>query len=421
MCLNAGCIPSKGLLNKTYDYYRAKRHFSSLGIVCKDIDYDLDKIMKHNSDTVNSLSLGIDHLFKCNGVEKIAGRAEIKEAGKIFVYGDDGAKSEVVCSGIVVATGSEPINVPVIPFDYENIVSSKEALCFSYAPKKLAVIGAGAIGLELGSVWARLNSEVTIIEKFERPIISMDSDLGNQLKRLLTRQGIKLRFSTEVVSYKNEDSAVCLHYNTGESEVFDKVLVAVGRKPYSNLNIDLHTNERGFIVVDNMFKTNIEGIFAIGDVIGGNMLAHKAADEGVVLADLLTSSSSVNGVYGGYIPSVVYTHPEVASIGKTEEEVKNLNTKYKVGKFSFAANSRAKTMDETDGFVKIIAEERTDTVLGIHIIGPQAGTLIGEAAVAMAYGASSEDIALICHSHPDLNEAIREAALSVHFKPIHSC
>ena len=417
-CLREGCIPSKCLLDKTWKYYDAKSHFSDYGINCSDVTYNLERIHEHKNEMLLNLSQGIDYLFKANGVEKVNGFGHIVSNSEVLVANSDGGQTHLKASlGVIIATGSRSSSLPGFDFDGKHIVSSSEALEFDSAPESLIVIGGGAIGLELGSVWSRLGSKVTVIEYCDRILPNMDSDMSSCLLVELKKQGLEFLLSTKVSGYSLKNGKV--EVNCGQSSVLaEKVLVAVGRAPESsNLGIEVKKDSRGFIKVDDKFQTSVQNIFAIGDVIGGPMLAHKAEDEGIALADILSG----NGFYLSDVPSVVYTHPEAASVGRTEAQIKDSGIEYDVGIFPFNANSRAKIVNESAGFVKIISDSgNNNSILGVHIVGPQAGVLIGEACVALAYGASPEDIALICHSHPDFNEALKEAAMSSYFNPIHN-
>ncbi|MBQ4875548.1 MAG: dihydrolipoyl dehydrogenase [Rickettsiaceae bacterium H1] len=414
-CLNVGCIPSKALLHSSYLYYEAVNHFVDHGINIGMPEIDVKKMMSRKDKVVSDLAKGIDCLFEANGITKITGYASIKSANEVEVK-SDGGNSIISTKNIVIATGSETMSLPGVEIDEDVILSSTGALELTEIPKKMAIIGGGVIGVEMASIWSRLGCFVTVIEYGDRIIPAMDEDVGSLLLRLLGKQEIKFKLSTEVSSVERKSKKAIVKYGDNEELEVDKVLVSIGRKPNTdNLGIEIEKDKRGFIKVDKNFATNIPGVFAIGDSTPGMMLAHKAEEEGVAVAEILAGKHG----HVGLIPSVVYTHPEVAGVGYTEQEIKNMGVKYKVGKFPFAANSRARAVGDTDGFVKIIVDGE-DTILGAHIIGPKAGTLIGELAVAMEYGAASEDIARICHSHPDLNEAIKEAALAAHAKAIHN-
>jgi dihydrolipoamide dehydrogenase len=423
-CLNVGCIPSKALLEASEKYAEANHSFASYGIKLDSVSLDLDTMMKRKSTIVEELTKGIEGLFKKNKITYIKGEGRIEKAGVVNVV--EGNNTQTInTKNIVIATGSEVASLPNIEIDEKQIVSSTGALALPNVPKKMIVIGGGYIGLEMGSVWSRLGSEVTVVEYLDHIVPTMDMEVGNLLKKSLEKQGLQFMLSTKVLAAKTSKSGVTLSVEDVKSGTktdinADVVLVSVGRKPYTaNLGLDkvgVSMNERGFIKVDHYFQTNISGIYAIGDVIPGPMLAHKAEEEGVALAEMLAGQAG--HVNYDVIPGVIYTWPEVASVGKTEEEVKQQGIEYKVGKFPFLANSRAKTIGMTEGVVKIITCAKTDLVLGVHIIGPHAGTLIAEAVLAMEYSASAEDIARTCHAHPTLNEAVKEAALAAFSKPI---
>ena len=425
-CLNVGCIPSKSLLNITHKYHDAKHNFASRGIECKDISFSLDKIMKTKDSTVSGLGQGIAGLFKKNKVDYFNGLGKFESNNKISVALNGGENKLLEADNIIIATGSVPVTLPNIKIDEEKIVTSDGALSLKKVPKKMIVIGGGVIGLELGSVWSRLGAKVEVVEFADNILFGFDSDIRKEARKVFEKQGLTFKLSSKVTSAQIKNGKVEVEITSisgGNSEKVDcdVVLVAVGRKPNTeSLNlgkIGIKLDEKGRVMVNGQFKTNISNIYAIGDVIAGPMLAHKASDEGVVVAEI------IDGQHGHVnydtIPGVVYTHPEIASVGKTEDELKNNNVEYKIGKFPFLANSRARTSGETDGFVKIIACKKTDQILGVHIIGDAAGELIAEATVAMEFKAASEDLARICNPHPTLNEAIKEASLAAYFKPIH--
>jgi dihydrolipoamide dehydrogenase len=423
-CLNVGCIPSKALLNSSHLYEEAGHGFARHGIQVKGLDIDIAAMQKHKDDIVSGLTKGIEGLFAKNKVTYLKGAGEITAKGEVTVKGE---KNEIIqAKNIIIATGSSVTPLPGVAIDGKNILSSDEAINLKEFPKKLVVIGAGVIGLELGSVWRRLGSEVTVIEYLDKVLPPMDNEVSKEFQRILEKQGIKFKLGSKVTSASASGKAVELKIQPaagGEVEKItaDKVLVAIGRKAFTEglglAKIGVLLDERGRIATDGHFKTSVDGIYAIGDVIAGPMLAHKAEEDGVALAEILAGQKG--HVDYDLVPSVVYTHPEVATVGKTEEQLKASGIEYNKGKFPFLANSRARSVSDTEGFVKILADKKTDEILGVHIIGPQAGTIIAEAVVAMTYKASSEDIARICHSHPDLNEAVKEAALATFFKPIH--
>jgi len=424
-CLNIGCIPSKSLLNLSENFHKVK-HFSNLGIEISAVKLNLEKMMKNKDKVVTILTKGIEFLFKKNKVTHYKGTGSFKSATQVSIIDDKKKETIIDSDKIIISTGSEPISLPGVKFDEKVIVSSTGALALSKVPKKMVVVGAGYIGLEMGSVWSRLGSEVHVVEFLDHITPGMDKEISKEFMKILQKQGINFHLQTKVNSIKknNKRAVVSTTNRDGKKINFEcnVVLVSVGRKPNTkNLNLDaigIALDDKKRVKVDKNFQTNVKNIYAIGDVIAGPMLAHKAEEEGIAIAELIAGQSG--HVNYNIIPGVVYTSPEVASIGKTEEQLKDLNQKYKVGKFPFMANSRAKAINETDGFVKILAEEKTDKVLGVHIIGSHAGEMIAQIAIAMEFGASSEDIARTCHAHPTFSEAIKEAALSVDKRPIHS-
>jgi len=424
-CLNIGCIPSKSLLNLSENFHKVK-HFSNLGIEISAVKLNLEKMMKNKDKVVTILTKGIEFLFKKNKVTHYKGTGSFKSATQVSIIDDKKKETIIDSDKIIISTGSEPISLPGVKFDEKVIVSSTGALALSKVPKKMVIVGAGYIGLEMGSVWSRLGSEVHVVEFLDHITPGMDKEISKEFMKILQKQGINFHLQTKVNSIKknNKRAVVSTTNKDGKKINFecDVVLVSVGRKPNTkNLNLDaigIALDDKKRVKVDKNFQTNVKNIYAIGDVIAGPMLAHKAEEEGIAIAELIAGQSG--HVNYNIIPGVVYTSPEVASIGKTEEQLKDLNQKYKVGKFPFMANSRAKAINETDGFVKILAEEKTDKVLGVHIIGSHAGEMIAQIAIAMEFGASSEDIARTCHAHPTFSEAIKEAALSVDKRPIHS-
>ena len=425
-CLNLGCIPSKSLLNLSENYHKAKKDFNQQGIEIAGIKLNIEKMMSNKNKSIQVLTKGVEFLFKKNKVTYIKGKGVVFSKNDVVVYGSNNSRSNIKAKNIVIATGSEVASLPGIEIDEKNIVSSTGALSFDKVPKKLAVIGGGYIGLEMGSVWSRLGSDVTVIEYLDFITPGMDREVSNEFQKILTKQGIKFKMGSKVNTVNSKGDFVTISYtdikNSKEEKIeVDKVLVAVGRKPYTeglNLSkIGVKLDNKGRIEINNKLQTSIENIYAIGDVIKGPMLAHKAEDEGIAVAEILAGQSG--HVNYDVIPGVVYTSPEVATVGKTEEQLKSENQSYKVGKFPFLANSRAKVNNETDGFVKILADSKTDKVLGVHIIGPHCGDMIAEMALAMEFGASSEDIARTCHAHPTHTEAIKEAALAVDKRPIH--
>ena len=424
-CLNIGCIPSKSLLNLSEYFHRAK-NFTKIGIEVENIKLNLPKMMQNKDKAVNNLTKGIEFLFKKNKITYFKGTGRFKSINQISILDKNNKETIIETEKTIISTGSEPIALPGIKFDEEKILSSTGALSLLFVPKKMVVIGGGYIGLELGSVWSRLGTEVHVVEFLDHITPGMDKEISKEFMKILIKQGLNFHLQTKVDSIKKDKKEVVIKTTdkTGKKIVFesDVVLISVGRKPYTkNLNlekINVELDNKNKIKVNKNFETNIPNVYAIGDVIDGPMLAHKAEEEGIALAELISGQSG--HVNYDVIPGVVYTSPEVASIGKTEEQLKNTNHAYKVGKFPFMANSRAKTINEPEGFVKILADENTDKVLGVHMIGPHAGELIAEMALAMEFGASSEDIARTCHAHPTFSEAIKEAALSVDKRPIHS-
>ena len=424
-CLNIGCIPSKNLLNFSEKFYSAK-NFSNLGIEVGKVKLNLDKVMKNKDKAVDALTKGIEFLFKKNKVTYYKGIASLKSSNQISVTSSKNKEIIIETENVIISTGSEPVSLPGIKFDEKVIVSSTGALSLNTVPKKMVVIGGGYIGLEMGSVWSRLGSEVHVIEFLDHITPGMDKEISKEFMKILQKQGINFHLETKVESIKkNNKGVIILTSDKNKKKInfnCDVALISVGRKPNTkNLNLSsvgVVLDEKNRIKTDKNFKTNIKNIYAIGDVIEGPMLAHKAEEEGIAVAELLAGQSG--HVNYDVIPGVIYTSPEVASVGKTEEQLKELKVKYKVGKFPFLANSRAKAINEPEGFVKILADEKTDKVIGVHIIGPHAGEIIAETAIAMEFGASSEDIARTCHAHPTFSEAVKEAALSVDKRAIHS-
>jgi dihydrolipoamide dehydrogenase len=421
-CLNIGCIPSKALLQSSEKFAEARGALAEHGIRVGEVGLDLAAMMARKENVVTTLTRGIEFLFRKNKVDWLKGRARIAAPGRVVL--DSG--QAVAAGAIIIATGSESIPLPGLAIDEEHIVSSTGALTLARVPERLAVIGGGYIGVELGSVWARLGSNVTIVEYLDRILPNMDRELGPALQRVLGRSGIACKLATKVAGGTIVSAGVSLELEPAaggahETLAADVVLVAIGRRPFTaGLGLDelgVARDPAGRIAVDANFATNIAGIYAIGDAIGGAMLAHKAAEEGIATVERLAGQQT--RVAYDAIPSVVYTWPEVAAVGRTEEELKTEGVEYRVGRFPFTANPRARTNGDTDGFVKILAETETDRVRGVHIIGPDAGTLIAEAALALEFGASAEDIARTCHAHPTLSEALKEAALAVTGRAIH--
>jgi len=428
-CLNVGCIPSKALLHASELFEEAGDHFARLGIKVGKPKLDLAAMMGHKTATVDSNVSGIDFLFKKNKITAYTGTGRIDAPGKVTVTAEDGSEQTLQAKSIVIATGSDVATLPGIEIDEKRIVSSTGALELDKVPGRMIVVGAGVIGLELGSVWRRLGAEVTVVEFLDRILPGMDLDVARTFQRMQKKEGIEFLLSHKVdgVAKKGQKLLVTVEsVKEGEATAqeleADVVLVAIGRRPYTDdlglEEVGVERDDRGRVKTDAHYKTNVEGIYAIGDVIAGPMLAHKAEDEGVALAEILAGQAG--HVNYDVIPGVVYTSPEVASVGKTEEELKAAGVDYAAGKFSFMANGRAKSILKTDGFVKVLADKKTDRVLGVHIVGPMAGELIHEAAVLMEFGGSSEDLARTCHAHPTLSEAVKEAAMAVAKRQIHS-
>tara|TARA_B100000676_G_scaffold94527_1_gene94356 strand:+ start:1450 stop:2850 length:1401 start_codon:yes stop_codon:yes gene_type:complete len=424
-CLNVGCIPSKSLLNLSEEFHNAQS-LSNKGIEIGEVKLNLPKMMKNKDKAVTILTKGVEFLLKKNKVTYFKGIGSFKSKNDILIKDHENKEKVIQTENTVIATGSVSVSLPGVEIDEKIIVSSTGALKLEKVPKKLVVVGGGYIGLEMGSVWSRLGSEVHVIEYLDHITPGMDKEISNEFMKILKKQGINfhMQHKVEKIKKNNNNAVVSTISNKGTKKDFecDVVLISVGRKPNTeglNLQkIGVELDEKKRVKTDKNFKTNQDNIYAIGDVISGPMLAHKAEDEGIAVAENIAGQSG--HVNYDTIPGVIYTSPEVASIGKTEEQLKELNVKYKIGKFSFMANSRAKAIDDTDGFVKILADEKTDKVLGAHLIGPHAGELIGEIGIAMEFGGSSEDIARTCHAHPTFSEAVKEAALSVDKRAIHS-
>ena len=423
-CLNVGCIPSKALLHSSDLYKKAKTEFKNIGININEPSLDLAKMMSHKAKGVEGLTKGIEFLFKKNKITYIKGFGSFKDKNTISVIDQSNNQKDYRFKNAIIATGSVPTSLPNIEIDEKTVVSSTGALNLSSVPKKLVVVGGGYIGLEMGSVWLRLGAEVQVIEYLDYITPGMDREVSDAFLKILQKQGMQFNLSTKVISVKkNKNGAtVTVEKSGAKSDInCDIVLMSVGRKPNTvGLNLDkigVKLDSKGRIETDHKYKTNLDNIYAIGDVIDGPMLAHKAEEEGIAIAELLSGKSG--HVNYNVIPGVIYTSPEVASVGKTEEQLKEQKISYKIGKFPFAANARAKINDEGDGFVKILADEKTDRVLGVHMIGPDVGNMIAEIALAMEFGASAEDIARTCHAHPTYAEAIKEAALAVDKRAIH--
>ncbi|MDA9758494.1 dihydrolipoyl dehydrogenase [Candidatus Pelagibacter sp.] len=424
-CLNVGCIPSKSLLNLSEEFHNAQS-LSNKGIEIGEVKLNLSKMMKNKDKAVTILTKGVEFLLKKNKVTYFKGTGSFKSKNDIVIKDNDNKETIIQTENTIIATGSIPVSLPGIEIDEKVIVSSTGALKLEQVPKKMVVVGGGYIGLEMGSVWSRLGAEVHVVEFLDHITPGMDKEISSEFMKILKKQGINFHMKHKVEKIqKNNDNAIVSTLNeNGTKKDFecDVVLISVGRKPNTeglNLQkIGVELDEKKRVKTDENFKTNQNNIYAIGDVISGPMLAHKAEDEGIAVAENIAGQSG--HVNYDTIPGVIYTSPEVASIGKTEEQLKEMKINYKIGKFSFMANSRAKAIDDTEGFVKILADEKTDKVLGAHLIGPHAGELIAEIGIAMEFGASSEDIARTCHAHPTFSEAVKEAALSVDKRAIHS-
>ena len=425
-CLNVGCIPSKSLLNASEMYHKAQKEFKNLGIVFTDIKLNLSSMMANKNKSILNLTKGVEFLFKKNKISHLKGKGSILDKNTVIVINDSKKKITYKAKNIIIATGSVPTSLPNIKIDEKIIVSSTGALTFDKPPKELVVIGGGYIGLELSSVWKRLGSNVTVIEYLDHIIPGMDKDISSEFLKILNKQGINFKLDSKVTGVnviKNKAVVDFTNNKTAKRERIEcnKVLVAAGRKPdigedITKLSIKLNNQKK--IQVNEKFETSVNNIYAIGDVIDkGPMLAHKAEDEGIAVAEIIAGQAG--HVNYNVIPAVIYTSPEVAAVGKTEKDLKKENIKYKVGKFPFLANARAKVNNETEGFVKVIADEKTDKVLGVALISSLAGTMIAELALAMEFGASAEDIARTCHAHPTHSEAVKEAAMAVDKRPIH--
>ena len=424
-CLNIGCIPSKSLLNLSEKFHEAK-NFSNLGIEVSNVKLNLQKMMQNKEKAVSVLTKGVEFLFKKNKITYFKGVGSFKSTNKISILDSKKVENIIETEKTIISTGSEPLALPKVDFDEKTIISSTGALSLKTVPKKMLVVGGGYIGLEMGSVWSRLGTEVHVVEFLDHITPGMDSEISKEFLKILQKQGIKFHLEVKVENIIKKTKGVVVTTSNKEGKKLDfdcdVVLIAVGRKPNTkNLNLEkigISLDNKKRIKVNKKYQTNIKNIFAIGDVIEGPMLAHKAEEEGISVAEIIAGQAG--HVNYGVIPGVVYTTPEVATVGKTEEQLKENQIAYKVGKFSFMANSRAKAINEAEGFVKILADSKTDKVLGVHMIGPHAGEMIAEMSLAMEFGASSEDIARTCHAHPTFSEAIKEAALAVDKRTIHS-
>lgn len=427
-CLNVGCIPSKALLHASEVYAEAGHSFDALGVEVSTPKLNLEKMLAHKDNTVKANVTGVEFLFKKNKITAFTGTGKVVAQGKVSVTSEDGKVEELTTKNIIIATGSDVAGIPGVDvaFDEKIIVSSTGALSFDKVPESMIVVGGGVIGLELGSVWSRLGTKVTVVEYLDKVLGAMDGDVSKHFQRMMEKQGLVFKLGAKVTGVEKTGQGAKVIYSPvkgGDEQVLetDVVLVATGRRPYTDglglQEAGVMLDERGRVAINDHWQTNIAGIYAIGDVVKGPMLAHKAEDEGVAIAELIAGQAG--HVNYDVIPSVVYTQPEVASVGKSEEELKAAGVEYKVGKFPFTANGRARAMQYTDGFVKILADKATDKVLGAHILGYNAGEMIHELAVLMEFGGSSEDLARTCHAHPTMSEAVRESAMATCGKPIH--
>ena len=424
-CLNAGCIPSKALLESSELYHRAHAEFSKHGIEVGSVEMDVAKMQARKGGIVSQLTGGIQALFKSNGVTALQGRGRLLENNRVEVTAADGSTQIIRGKGVIIATGSIPIELPIAPFDDERIVDSWGALEFDAVPERLGVIGAGVIGLELGSVWQRLGAEVVVLEALEEFLPTADPQIAKDALRQFERQGLDIRLGARVLEAKASKQGVDVRYeHSGEEQslTVDKLIVCVGRRPYTDGlfgdGVELQVDERGMVVVDEQCRTSLPRVWAVGDVVRGPMLAHKGTEEGVMAADLIAGKFAE--VNYDVIPAVIYTAPEIAWVGKTEAQLQNDGVEYKVGTFSFAANGRAKGMEQAAGLVKLLSAASDDELLGVHIVGPVAGELIAEAVLAMEFSASAEDLQRTVHAHPTLSEAVHEAALAADNRAIHA-
>ena len=418
-CLNVGCIPSKALLHASELFAAAKNDFAGLGIKTGEIELDLPQMMSQKTDAVEGLTQGVEYLMKKNKVDYVKGLGRIKSKGEVEVDGEDGETKTLSTKNIVIATGSEPSTLPNIEIDEERVVTNRGAIALKEVPRKLIVIGAGIIGLELGSVWSRLGADVTVVEYLDRVMPGADDEIAKEAQRVFKKQGLDFRLGMKVTGVEKLDGSVKLFMEPakgGDEETLeaDTIIVAVGRRPYTEgLGLEAvggKTDKRGVIETTDHFKVS-DGVWAIGDCIHGPMLAHKAEDDGAAVAELIAGKAG--HVDYDLVPSVVYTNPEIAWVGKTEAQLKEAGIEYKKGKFPFQANSRARTNHETTGFVKILADAKTDRILGAHMMGVGVGDMIHEICIAMEFGAASEDVARTCHAHPTMSEAVRQAAMGV--------
>lgn len=423
-CLNVGCIPSKALLDSTWKYHEAKDSFAVHGISTGEVGMDVPTMIERKNTIVRNLTGGIAGLFKANGVTTLEGHGKVLANRQVEVTGSDGSSTVYAADNIIIAAGSQPIDIPPAPVDQNVIVDSTGALEFQSVPDKLGVIGAGVIGLELGSVWARLGAEVTVIEAQDKFLPTIDEQVGKEALKALTKQGLNIRLGARLTGSEVKGEQVTVTFSDAEGEqqlTFDKLIVAVGRRPETNnllaADSGVNLDERGFIFVDDQCATSVPGVYAIGDVVRGPMLAHKASEEGIMVAERI--AGQLPQVNYDLIPGVIYTHPEIAGVGKTEQQLKAEGVAVNVGVFPFAASGRAMAANDTTGFVKIIADASSDRVLGVHAIGPSAAELVQQGAIAMEFGSSAEDIGMMVFSHPTLSETVKEAALAVNGAAIH--
>lgn len=426
-CLNVGCIPSKALLDSSHKYIEAKEHFDVHGISTGNVKVDVSKMLERKGKIVSQLTGGIAGLFKANGVTSIQGTGKLLAGKKVEVTAADGSQTVYDAENVILASGSVPVEIPPAPLEDDVVVDSTGALEFDAVPKRLGVIGAGVIGLELGSVWSRLGAEVVVIEAMDEFLPAVDKVVAREAKKILTKQGLDIRLGARVTGTKvkkGKSPKVTVSYSNGEGdqeETFDKLIVAVGRKPVTDNLVagdsGVSLDERGFIFVNDHCATDAPGVYAIGDIVRGPMLAHKASEEGVMVAERIAGQKPQ--VNYDLVPSVIYTHPEIAAVGKTEEQLKAEGVDYQVGMFPFAASGRALAANDSDGMVKILADSKTDRILGCHIIGPSAADLVQQVLIAMEFGGSAEDLGLTMFGHPTLSEAVHEAALAVHGHAIH--
>ena len=423
-CLNVGCIPSKALLESSHKYFEAKSHLENHGINIGKVELDLTSMMQRKNEIVKQLTVGISGLLATNKVTPLSGRGKVLAGNKVEITKDDSSIEILESKNIIIASGSSPIEIKAAEFDGKNIVNSTGALNFEEVPKTLGVIGAGVIGLELGSVWARLGSKVTVIEALDNFLFMADKEIAKESLKDFKKQGLDIKLGSKLISSENKKNSVRIQYEHSESVEemdFEKLIVAVGRRPNTdNLfseDSGIILDEKGFISVDDKCQTNTPNVWAIGDVVRGPMLAHKGSEEGMMVAEIIAGKYAEMNY--NLVPSVIYTHPEIAWVGKNEDELKADKIKYKVGKFPFAASGRALAIDQSTGFVKILSDAKTDTILGVHVFGPSAAEIVQQALISMEFGASSEDLGLTIFSHPTVSEALHEAALAVNNEAIH--